>query len=282
MDLMMIAATSLAAAAFACVFAVNAGQQLLARYRERFLEQAQVNLSDLFLFVEPSVLYATNLAAIAILPILVWLLSGWWLAAIATAAVLAVLPRKAYRWLRQRRLETIQAQLPDTLMMLSGSIRAGLGFTPALESIVRDGRPPLTQELALVLREQHVGVKTDDALEHFAGRVPLPDARLFVSAVSISRAVGGNLGENLATLAETLRRRLVMEQKVKALTAQGRLQGIVMASLPVCIVAYLAMMYPATMRPMFETWPGLAVITTCVMLEYVGYKVCVKIVTIDI
>ncbi|MFC3815961.1 type II secretion system F family protein [Lysobacter sp. GCM10012299] len=159
MDLMMIAATSLAAAALACVFAVNAGQQLLARYRERFLEQAQVNLSDLFLFVEPRVLYATNLAAIAILPILVWLLSGWWLAAIATAAVLAVLPRKAYRWLRQRRLETIQAQLPDTLMMLSGSIRAGLGFTPALESIVRDGRPPLTQELALVLREQHVGVR---------------------------------------------------------------------------------------------------------------------------
>lgn len=282
MDLILIAATSLAAAVLACIVAVNAGEKLLASHREKFLEQARVNLSDLFLFVEPRILYAANLVAIATLPLLLWLLSGWWLAAIVLAMVLAVLPRKAYRWLRQRRLNTLQAQLPDALMMLSGSIRAGLGFAPALESIVRDGRPPLTQELALVLREQHVGVKTDDALEHFAGRVPLPDARLFVSAVSISRAVGGNLAENLATLAETLRRRLVMEEKVRALTAQGRLQGIVMASLPVCIVAYLATMYPATMRPMFETWHGMAVIATGIVLEYVGYRVCMKIVTIDI
>ena len=84
------------------------------------------------------------------------------------------------------------------------------------------------------------------------------------------------------TVAETLRRRLIMEGKVKSLTAQGKLQGIVMAMLPVGLVAYLAWMYPDTMAPMFDTWIGYGIIAICVVLEYLGYKVCKKIMTIDI
>ena len=133
-----------------------------------------------------------------------------------------------------------------------------------------------------MLREQHLGVTAEEALENFAKRVPILDVELFVSAVSISREVGGNLAESLTTLAETLRRRLIMEGKVKALTSQGKLQGIVMALLPVGLVAYLVAVYPETMAPMFDTWIGYGVIAVCLLLEYIGYKMCVKIMTIDI
>ena len=151
-----------------------------------------------------------------------------------------------------------------------------------MEAMVSDGMPPLAQELALVLREQRMGVKTEEALEHFAERVPVQDVKLFVSAVQISREVGGNLAESLTILAETLRRRLIMESKVKALTSQGRLQGIVMAMLPVAMVAFLAFAYPETMRPMFHTAIGWTVIAICAVMEYLGYRMCRKIMTIDV
>ena len=75
---------------------------------------------------------------------------------------------------------------------------------------------------------------------------------------------------------------LIMEGKVKALTSQGRLQGIVMAMLPVGIVGYLALAYPETMAPMFNTWVGYTVIAICLVLEYVGYRICRKIMSIDV
>ncbi|MNM99126.1 Bacterial type II secretion system protein F domain protein [compost metagenome] len=179
-------------------------------------------------------------------------------------------------------MDRIQQQLPDGLLMLASSLRAGVGFNPALETLAQDGQPPLAQELSLILREQHMGVRTEEALEHFAQRVPIDDAKLFVAAVTISREVGGNLAETLATLAETLRRKLMMEGKVKALTAQGRLQGIVMAMLPAGLVGFLVLFYPETMDPMFHTWQGWCVIALIFVLEYLGYRMCRKIMTIDI
>jgi len=161
-------------------------------------------------------------------------------------------------------------------------MRAGLGFAPALESLARDLDPPLSQEFSLVLREQRMGIKPDEALENFNQRVPIPDVTLFVSAVGISRDVGGNLAESMASLSDTLRRRLIMEGKVKALTAQGRLQGIVMALLPVSMVTFLTLAYPETMQPMFHTVIGWGVVAIAGVMEFLGYKMCQKIMSIDV
>jgi len=282
MQLLLIAMTAFAAMCLAGAYAFRAGEAFMGRYHESFMEQARVNLADMFLFIDPRQLYLANILVLVVVPLLLWAATGKLLVALVAALLVAVLPKKIYRWLRQRRINKIQEQLPDALMMLSGTMKAGLGFAPALESLVKDGYPPLAQELALVLREQRLGVKTEEALDHFAERVPILDVTLFVSAVSISRDVGGNLAESLKTLAETLRRRLIMENKVKALTSQGKLQGIVMALLPVAIAGYLTFAYPDTMAPMFNTWLGFAVIGVCAVLEYIGYKMCVKIMTIDI
>ncbi|XQA78506.1 type II secretion system F family protein [Xanthomonas sacchari] len=273
--------------AFSCVtvsglLLVRASASFMQRYHERFVDQARLNLADMFLFVDPQMLFVANGVVLLLIPLLLWLLSGNLLLPVVAVIVLAIAPRKVYLWLKQRRLDQIQQQLPDSLLMMSGSLRAGVGFNPALEAVAHDGQPPLAQELALVLREQHMGVRTDEALENFANRVPIPDVKLFVAAVSISREVGGNLAESLSTLAETLRRKLIMEGKVKALTAQGRLQGIVMAMLPAGLVGFLVLFYPETMNPMFHTLLGWCVIALMCVLEYLGYRMCRKIMTIDI
>jgi len=261
---------------------VRAGGGFMHRYRENFVDQARINLADMFLFVDTQSLFWVNIVGLLLVPLLLLLATGNLLLPVAVALVLAIAPRRIYAWLKQRRIDQIQQQLPDALLMLAGSLRAGVGFNPALETLAHDGQPPLAQELALVLREQHMGVRTDQALENFATRVPIMDAKLFVSAVSISREVGGNLAETLATLAETLRRKLIMEGKIKALTAQARLQGIVMAMLPAGLVGFLVLFYPETMRPMFHTWHGYCVIALIVVLEYLGYRMCRKIMSIDV
>lgn len=252
------------------------------RYQEAFTEQARFNLTDMFMFMDVRNLFRVNAAAMAIIPLLLWFLTGNPLLAVVILVLIWVLPKKVYRWMRQRRIDKIQHQLPDGLMMVAGSLRAGLGFTPALESLARDIEPPLAQEFALVLREQRMGVKLDEALEHFYERVPVQDVALFVAAVNISREVGGNLAESMSSLSETLRRRLIMEGKVKSLTAQGRLQGIVMAMMPVGIIAFLALTYPDTMQPMFHTPLGWAIMAVCAVMEYLGYRMCRKITSIDI
>lgn len=254
----------------------------MGRYRETFTEQASFTLADMFLFLDTHVLWRINLVAFIAIPLMLWFLTNNLVLVAVALGVITILPKKLYAVLRQRRIDKIQQQLPDGLMMVAGSMRAGLGFAPALESLARDTDPPLAQEFALVLREQRMGVKLEEALHHFNERVPVQDVTLFVSAVSISREVGGNLAESLASLAETLRRRLIMEGKVKSLTAQGRLQGIVMALMPVGLIAFLTLAYPTTMHDLYHTPIGWGIVGIAVVMEYLGYRMSLKIVTIDI
>jgi tight adherence protein B len=251
-------------------------------YRDTFTEQARFNLSDLFLFIDPTKLFYVNVGAVILIPLLAWAVSGNPVVAIAFFILILILPRKIYTWLRERRVLKIQSQLPDGLMMIASSMRAGLGFGPAMESLSKDLDPPLADEFSLILREQRMGVKPDEALEHFNKRVPITDVTLFVSAVNISRDIGGNLAESMASLSETLRRRLIMEDKVRALTAQGRLQGIVMALLPAGIVAFLSFAYPETMNAMYHTWIGWGVMALAGIMEFLGYRMCLKIMSIDV
>jgi tight adherence protein B len=282
MSLLPVAIVVFLAVAAIGYLAARSSTVFWGRYQEAFTEQARFNLADMFMFMDERNLFRLNAVAMVLVPLLVWFLSGNPLLAIVTLVLILVLPKKIYRWLRQRRINQIQQQLPDGLMMVAGSMRAGLGFTPALESLARDVEPPLAQEFALLLREQRMGVKLEEALEHFNDRVPIQDVTLVVSAVGISREVGGNLAESMASLADTLRRRLIMEGKVNSLTAQGRLQGIVMAMMPVGLIGFLSFAYPDTMHEMYHSYVGWAVIAVAAVMEYLGYRMCRKITSIDI
>ncbi|MDR0779434.1 MAG: type II secretion system F family protein [Pseudomonadales bacterium] len=282
MSILLLAALLFFAFTIGALVMIRAAARFWGRYRENFENHARINLADMFMFMDPRRLFIFNGILLLVLPLLIGLLSGSLLVASLLMLVIWLLPKRVYAWLKQRRINTIQEQLPDALQMLAASLRGGVGFAPSMEVLAHDGQPPLAQELALVLREQHMGVRTEETLAHFGERVPIVDVNLFISAVNISRDVGGNLAETLTTLAETLRRRLMMENKVKALTSQGRLQGIVMALLPMFLIAYLSLMYSETMAPMFHVWHGWVVIGLCAVMEYVGYRICRKIMDIDV
>lgn len=254
----------------------------LRRYREAFTHTAQHTLGEMFLFVDPQRLFHYNLGLLAVAPLLVLALTDSLPLAAVTLALLAVLPRYVYRALREKRLKHFIAQLPDALMALSSSLRAGGSLAVSLEKLVDEQRPPLSQEFELFLREQRLGVDFDTALEHMAQRIIHPDFQLVAAGMRISREVGGNLAGILETQADILRSKAMMEGKIRSLTAQGKLQGLVMTVLPLFLAAVLYFMEPDAMSLMFTTRTGWLVLGVIVVMESLGYLAIRKITTIDV
>ena len=262
--------------------AMLAARQVLVTGRTTFARDGQVRLSELFIFADSDLLWKLNVAAVLVLPLMVWLLLDLPVLAVATAVVIALLPRFVLRWLQKRRLDRLHAQLPDALMMLASGLRGGANLQQAMEGLSRDMSPPISQELALVVREQRLGVAFEDAIDHLAQRVPSQDVQMVSSALRISREVGGNLADTVARLGDTIRKRLMMEQKIKALTSQGRLQGIVMTVLPALIIFALLQIEPQAMGALFNTMRGWAVLAMAILFEVLGYFWIRKIVSIEV
>lgn len=261
---------------------LDLGARLLQAWRERFTRETGFQLRELFLFVDPARLYLLNLALTVLGAVAAWLLSASVIAALAVAVVLALSPSLVLRWLRARRIARIERQLPDALQMLAGTARAGLSLPAALRQVSSELQPPLVQELLLVQHEQRLGVSLDDALENLALRLPAQPVKLMVSAMRIANETGGGLAETLERTAATLRSQHAMELKIRALTAQGKLQAWVVGLLPVFLLWVLARMEPEAMAQLWSTQLGWGVLAAVLVMEIVGVVLIRRIVAIDI
>lgn len=252
------------------------------RYRRVFTERTRFSLRELFLFVEPEKLFVLNLGLMLVSLIAVWALTSSVMLALLVAAVCGWAPRQMLRMLRQRRLDALEQQLPDALLMWCGALRSGVSLTQALAQYVAEAAPPLAQELDLVLREQRLGVSLDEALENLGQRVPLQSVTLLVSALRVATETGGALTESLERSAATLRSKLMMEGKIRALSAQGRLQAWVVGSLPLALLLALQQLEPESMQTLFTSPMGWATLLVVALLELCGVWLIRRIVAIDV
>jgi tight adherence protein B len=257
-------------------------QSKLATYREDFTNQASTNMADMFMFVDPHRLFRINLIALVVAPTLTWLLLRDPVTSIGMFVLILVLPAYVYRSMRAKRLARIEAQLPDALTMVSGALRAGASLSIALDNLVAEQPAPISQEFEILTREQRVGVDFDVSLANMEKRIPIQDFRMLTTALRINREVGGNLAETVESLAETLRRKSTMEGKIRSLTAQGKLQGIVMTGLPILLGVLLNFLEPAAMSKLWTTGVGWMVLTVIVVMELMGYAMIKKITSIDV
>lgn len=269
-------------AALLAWFIIDTGTVTMARYRANFTARTKFQAQEFFLFVDPRKLYAANVAIMALGAVLVWGITGSALLAIPLFFALALLPRIAYGWLRKRRLQRFEEQLPDALMTLSGGLRAGVGLGPAMGQLVAEAPAPLGQEFALILREQRLGVTLEQSLNNLGRRVPTQTTILVVSAIRIASETGGGLAETLERTAHTIRSRLQMEGKIAALTSQGKLQAWIVGALPLVLMAILNKMEPEAMSYLWHTRTGWATLVVIGMLEFMGIYVIRRIVAIDV
>ena len=258
------------------------GSNGLARYRRLFTERTHVNLRELFLFIEPQRLFLLNLSVMLLVGAATWMVSKSLFMAVVALCLTAFAPRQLIRYLRRRRLDALELQLPDTLLMLAGGMKAGVSLTQAIHQLVLESRPPVSQEFDMVLREQRLGVSLDVALENLNARVPLQSITLTVSAMRIAAETGGQLAETLERASQTLRTKLAMEGKIRALTSQGKLQALVVGALPLVLMYALNKLEPQAMNLMFTTHAGYATLAVIALLEFFGVLIIRKIVAIDV
>lgn len=254
----------------------------LRKQKQNLQATASTSLQEMFIFVDASRLFYINLLAFIFIPAAIYVTTENPIFTLAAAVVIILAPRLLVAHLKKKRARTFEEQLPDALLMVAGSLRAGAGLNVALESMVSETKPPISQEFELMLREQRLGVDLDTALQSMEKRMPLQDFIMVVAGMRISREVGGNLAETLEGIADTLRKKLTMEGKIQALTAQGRMQGIVMTCLPLFLMFVLKHMEPEAMAPLFNTWYGWVVLGIVVVMEFVGYFFIRRIVNIDV
>ncbi|MBN3752462.1 secretion system protein F [Paraburkholderia sp. Tr-20389] len=263
-------------------FIAYAVRASLANGSRHLASEVERSLADVFVFVNRQKTAAATLIVMAVVPVLALLLSGSFLVAFASLPFVWCVPRRVLAWMRARRIRTLERQLPDMLLMIAGGLRAGASFPIALESAVQESGPPIAQEFDLLLREIRLGIDLDVAMRNIEKRIPVPDFMMVTAAVTISREVGGNLAEALESVASTLRDKLQMEGKIRALTSQGRMQGIVMTCLPLFLMMVLRAMEPIAMAPLFASPIGWATLAVIAVMELLGYASIARIVRINV
>ena len=257
-------------------------QSKLETYREDFTSSASSNMADMFMFVDPNQLFRINIIVLVVVPIFIWLLLGDWITTLAAFLLILVLPTYFYRAMKKKRLQTIEAQLPDALAMVAGSMRAGASLSIALDNLVAEQPAPLSQEFEIFTQEQRLGVEFDLSLTNMENRIPLQDFSMLLTALRINREVGGNLADTIDSLGDTLRRKGTMEGKIQSLTAQGKLQGIVMTGLPILLGVLLNFLEPEAMGKLWTTGIGWTVLAVVIVMEMLGYFMIRKITAIDV
>ncbi|MBU6404965.1 MAG: type II secretion system F family protein [Proteobacteria bacterium] len=243
---------------------------------------AEKDLGDLFIFMDYRKLVYVNIAAFLFVPVVVWVVTLNPILAAISLLLPILAPKLIVNFIRKRRMEKFRYQFPDALVMISSSMRAGASLSVALENLVRESKAPLNQEFALMLRNQRLGVSFDDALLKMEERIPLQEFSLFSAGTRISREVGGNLADMLDALADTMFKTMQTEGKIKSLTSQGKMQGIVMSGLPLLMMFALNILEPVAMHPLFHSLLGWAVLALIAVMEFMGYMFIRKITDIDV
>ncbi len=195
---------------------------------------------------------------------------------------LALLPVLRLTWLRNRRLNKIEAQLPDVMDLIGRALRAGHAFPSALAMVGAEAQEPIASEFKITSDEIGYGLSVDNALNNLASRVPSPDMRYFVMAVIIQRETGGNLSELLGKLAELVRERFKLFAKVRVLAAEGKLSAWILVALPFCVAGVVQLLNPEYMAVLFTDAMGIKLVIGALVLMVIGIFAMWRIIDIRV
>ncbi|MDD4602049.1 hypothetical protein SDC9_14770 [bioreactor metagenome] len=181
-----------------------------------------------------------------------------------------------------RRTAAFNGQLGDSLVLIANSLRTGYSFMQAIEMVSREMPRPIAEEFARVLKEMNLGVSTEDAMNNLAKRVDSDDLDLVITAVLIQRQVGGNLAEILDNIAGTIRERVKMKGKIRTLTAQGRISGLIISLLPIFVGLMIYIINPEYIKVLFVHPMGRLMLVAGVVSQLLGIVLIRKIVNIEV
>lgn len=204
-----------------------------------------------------------------------------WLLSLVAAVFCTMLPIGFVRWKVNRRIQQFEEQFPEAIDLLSRALKAGHAFTTGLSMVANEMPEPVGTEFRLAYDRQNFGMPLPQALKALAERVPLLDAKFFVTAVLTQRDAGGNLSEVLDNLAKVIRERFKVKRQVRVITAHARLTGWVLACLPPAVAFALFVISPDHMSTLWTDPLGVQLIILGLVLQVVGSLVIRKLVNIE-
>lgn len=250
-------------------------------YRGKVLYQVK-ELDELYVKTKPQKLFYANILSSFIVFGVVFLITGSTIAGTVVSPAGLFLSKLWIGIMRNRRLRLFNEQFIDAIGVISNALKSGLSLHQALARVASQYPPPLSQELSMVGKEAVLGVPLEQALVNLCKRMESEDLDLFVTATNVVKDAGGNLSEMFDTIADTLRERNTIQGKIKALTAQGRLQGMVIGLMPIALGFILYRLDPNLVMPLFQDPIGWAILFVIVLFEAIGAFFIVKIVRIDV
>lgn len=185
-------------------------------------------------------------------------------------------------FIRKRRVKKFEEQFVDGLTLISNAIRSGLSLQQAIEMASAEMPDPFGEEFRMVLAEIRLGAGLEESLVNLERRVSFEDLAIVVQSICILRETGGNIIETFEKITQTIRERQKVKGKIKVLTAQGVVQGVIIFFMPFFISFTLWILSPEFIRPLFTTRIGFLLIIIALFLEITGAVLIKKAVTIKV
>jgi tight adherence protein B len=242
----------------------------LEQHRQLYTSQAEHRLRDLFVFVDLKLLWPAAFIAGCLLCALLVLTGIGVIAGVIAMAVCWSLPNVLMAWARRQRMAAFEQQLPEALLSIAGSIRAGSSLSNALQGLVMHALPPLSQEMAVVNRQIRLGATAPDAFQQLAARLGGQALALLCITVRVAIQTGGPLAQMLEQTGQTMQANQQIQARLAALTSQGWMQAWVMGAMPLALMAALGALDPSFSDALLNTSAGHAVLMAIGFFEVLG------------
>lgn len=254
--------------------ALLAHTKAIASPLQRLIAQADVKMTVGTLILISACLFAGGWLIIGRVTRLSWFGFG-------VGLLLACVPYSVVKYKAKKRLRTFEEQFPEAIDLIGRALRAGHAFTTGLAIVSEEAPQPVAGEFRLLYDQQNFGMPLPDAMKTFAERIPLLDARFFVTAVLTQRESGGNLSEILANLANVIRERFKVKRQVRVISAHGRLTGWVLSGLPPSLALAFMVMSPNHIMTLVNDPLGVDMIFAALFLQILGTLIIRRLVNIE-
>jgi tight adherence protein B len=210
-----------------------------------------------------------------------WMAFHFLAAALVLGLAAACLPLLYVRLKRANRLQLFEEQFPEAIDLIARALRAGHALTTGLGMVADEIPAPVGQEFRRLYDEQNFGMSLPEAMRAMARRVPVLDARFFVTAILTQREAGGNLSEVLDNLASVMRERFKLRRQVRVASAHGRISAWVLSLMPPVLAAVLFTLSPNFMSVLWEDPRGLQLMLAAGLLQVIGAVIIARMVRIE-
>lgn len=238
-------------------------------------------LDDLYIDFSPRRFFWFHMAGVLLVFLAMTQFVGWIGGAVVAAAAYFI-PSFLLKRARDKRLDRFDQQLIDALQSMAASMRAGLVLTQAMQVVSDSMEPPISQEFRLMLKEHKLGLTLEDALVKMGNRLRSRFFDMVMTGILITRVHGGNVPQIFEDTSQAIREIFRLEEKIKTMTAQGKLQGYVIGLMPMAFAFAVYLIDPEYISELFTDPKGYVIIFLILAFEAIGIFLIRRILAADI